>query len=158
MAQGSFIMWNTWRNVNYAALLALLEESVDVSVNVKLASNSRNEGTNEEKWGADVKYYQVLYYWTRVLGRKKYQLWMVGYSIGLTSVYLVYVSPIQYLITFGVKRLSRDDGQCVLTIRQGTYSKRPALLSDIKYWFGKIDLNSSRIKKSTEREPVKRIV
>lgn len=41
--------------------------------------------------------------------------------------------PIQYFITFGVNRLNGDDGPRVLTIRQSTYSKRPALLSDIKY-------------------------
>lgn len=52
------------------------------------------------------------------------------YSIGCTSVCMI---PTQYFITFGVNRLSGDDGRCVLTIRQSTYSKRPALLSDIKY-------------------------
>lgn len=60
----------------------------------------------------------------------------------------MYLSPIQYFITFGVNRLNGDDGRCVLTIRQSTYSKRPALLSDIKYRFGKIDLNSGRIKRA----------
>lgn len=51
-------------------------------------------------------------------------------GIGSTSVCL---SPIQYLITFCVNRLNGDRGPCVLKIRQGTYCKRPALLSDIKY-------------------------
>lgn len=110
----------------------LTEELVVVLVNVLF----REQETNKEKWGSDTKYYQGL-------GEKRTNCgW---YSIGRS---LVYLSPIQYLITFGVNRLNGDDGRCVLTIRQGTYSKRPALLSDIKYWFGKIDLNSGRIKRA----------
>lgn len=43
------------------------------------------------------------------------------YSIDCT---LARLSPIQYLITFGVNRLNGDNGQCVLTIRQSTYRKK----------------------------------
>lgn len=63
------------------------------------------------------------------------RFWVKSTNCGLYSIGcpIVYQSPIQYLITFGVNRLNGGDGRCVLTIRQSTYSKRPALLSDIKY-------------------------
>jgi len=75
-----------------------------------------------------VKYYQVLFLLDKGFWGKRTKCG--SYRIVCTSVC---PSPIQYLITFGVNRLNGNDGWCVLTIRQGTYSKRPALHSDIKY-------------------------
>lgn len=61
---------------------------------------------------------------------------------------LVYLNWIQYFISVGVNGLSRGNDFCVLTIHQSSYNKRPALLSDMKYWFREIDLNNSHMKRA----------
>lgn len=122
-------------------LFLLAEESVDGSVNMELTlfCDKKQMKKNESLVSNIIRCFIAgPGFWLKCTN-------CGWYSIGCTSVYL---SPIQYFITFGGNRLNRDDGWCVLTIRQSSYSKRPALLSDIKYWFGEIDLKSSRIKRA----------
>lgn len=138
LAQGSLIMQNTWQYVKYAGCL-LAEEWVDGSANLKLALFC-NKKWMEKNESPDVISCFIAGpgFWPRCTK-------CGWYSIGGAFMYL---SPIQYFITFGVNRLNRDGGWRVLTIHRSSYSKRPALLSDIKYWFGEIDLNSSHIKRA----------
>lgn len=135
-AEGSFIMLKkTWRDVNYAAIFSCVENGGGLS---QCSENKKQMKKNEALMSNIIRCF--------IAGPEFWEECTTceWYSIGCTSVYL---SPTQYFITFGVNRLSGDDGRCVLTIRQSTYSKRPALLSDIKYWFAEIDLNSGPIKR-----------